>query len=105
MRSVLLGVVMGFVVAGCGSKGSDEDLPASSQLTPDQGNLQQPAGVTPMTPTPTPMTPMSGTQNLQGGGGGINQAAKSQAKSAAAEAGNRPPSESEIDRAAEDTGD
>ncbi len=87
MKAVLLALLAGVLLVGCAPK---EDAPAADapQTKTETVNAPQSGdGVRPMTPTPTPIAPVAGGENLQGSSaGGVGQAAKDQARNAAAKA-------------------
>ena len=88
MRKILL-AALALAVVGCAEKpeplaDTPEDEQATSQTTPRGGG----GSVGIVSPAAGPSSPVTGSESVTGsGGGGVGQAAKSQAKKAAAKAG------------------
>lgn len=93
----LLALVCAFVVVGCQS-GTSEPTAATSEeggaakgpttttAQANGGGESNSGGIAPMTPTPIPNAPVSGSESLQGGGSAVGTVAKDRAKEAAAQA-------------------
>ena len=85
-----LAIGLGVLLSGCSQPAPAEPAPADpvTQSTPaptegggNQGGVQVHGGGAGMA------APVTGTENLQGGGGGVNQAAKDRARQAAGQTG------------------
>jgi hypothetical protein len=68
------GSVAAAIVGGCAQE-------VAADATPTEETVANSDGITQITPSPTPMAPVVGTESLQGGGGGgVGQAAKDRAR-------------------------
>lgn len=96
MRSILA-LICVLVVVGCQSGTSEptaaapEDEgatkgPATTTAQANGGGDSNSGGIAPMTPSPIPNAPVSGSESLQGGGSAVGTVAKDRAKEAAAQA-------------------
>lgn len=94
MRHRLLLTVTGLIAAGVllvGCTAKEEPAPATTeptaQVAPDATRQGGQGGVQVHGAGAGIVAPVTGTENLQGGGGGVNQAAKDRAKQAAGRSG------------------
>lgn len=85
MRSLIISFVL-LTLVGCNSthEATTAETPADTATNAPTGGSD--AGIAPMTTTPVPNAPVSGSESLQGGGSGVGTAAKGRAKDVAAQA-------------------
>lgn len=87
MKVIILGSITALVLVGCQSSTPEPAAqPADANQPAAQTNAGGGDGITPMTTTPVPNAPVSGSESLQGGGSGVGTAAKGRAKDVAAQA-------------------
>lgn len=85
MRNLIISIAL-LTLIGCNStpEATTAENPAETATNTPAGGSE--AGIAPMTTTPVPNAPVSGSESLQGGGSGVGTAAKSRAKDVAAQA-------------------
>ena len=85
MRNLIISIAL-LTLVGCNSTPETPTAETSVETATNAPASGSDAGIAPMTTTPVPNAPVSGSESLQGGGSGVGTAAKSRAQDVAAQA-------------------